>query len=250
VGAAALTIVVPALNEETHLARSVEEALNAARTSGVECEVVIVDDGSTDGTADIGRRLAERDSRIRCVRNPRKSGLGGAYKTGLAAARTEYITWVPADSSHPADGLLSAYEAIGKADIIIPRPINAKVRGKSRRLISALYTYLVNTLSGLDLPYYNGLAVHRVGLLRGIPLRTDSFGFAAEVIVRLLYRGASYRIVDTYITERQLGHSKAFRLKNILAVARTLARILRLSLWQKIVGARALSARSKPSPPA
>ena len=239
-----LTIIVPALNEEKRLARSVGEALKAASASQVECELIIVDDGSTDGTGAEANRLAAENSRIRVIRLARNLGLGGAYKAGLAAASGRYITWVPADASHPADGLVTAYKAIGEADIIIPRPSNPEARGLGRRMISALYTKLVNAFNGLNVPYYNGLSVHRVELLRGITLRTDSFGFQAEVITRLLFRGASYKVVDTYITERQLGHTKAFRPRNVLAVVRTLARILRLALWQKLGG----QARTAPPP--
>jgi glycosyltransferase involved in cell wall biosynthesis len=245
-----LTIVVPALNEEKHLPFSVGEALQAASESGVSCEVIVVDDGSTDRTGDVARELAEADARISVIRNARNMGLGGAYKAGLAAAKGTHITWVPADASHPAPGLVPAYRSIGQADIIIPRPTNPEVRGKGRRVVSALYTRLVNAFNGLDVPYYNGLSVHRVDLLRSIPLRTDSFGFQAEAITRLLLRGASYKVVDTYITERQLGRTKAFRVKNVLAVVRTLARILRLSLWQKVSGGPSAEARPPESKPA
>ena len=120
--------------------------------------------------------------------------------------------------------------------MIIPRPTNPEVRARSRRIISNLYTAIINWGTGFDVPYYNGLSVHRVELLRSICLKTDSFGFQAEAIVKLLLLGAKYKVVDTYITERQVGRTKAFRIKNVFAVVRTLARILRLSL-QRHLGA-------------
>jgi glycosyltransferase involved in cell wall biosynthesis len=214
----------------------VQEALKAATECAVDYEIIIVDDGSSDGTADVALRLASESSRLRLIRNPRNLGLGGAYKAGLAAANGAYVTWVPADVSHPADGLIPAYRAIGAADMIIPRPTNPEVRGWSRRIISGLYTRIINWGTGFNVPYYNGLTIHRVDLLRGIYLKTDSFGFQAEAIAKLLLLGASYQVVDTYITERQIGRTKAFRIKNVVAVVRTLARILRLAL-QKRLGA-------------
>ncbi len=229
-----LTIIVPALNEEKRLAQSVQEALKAVAESGTRCEVIIIDDGSTDGTGEVAARLAADDSRLRVIRNPRNLGLGGAYKAGLAAANGTYVTWVPADISHPADGLVPAYKAIGEADMIIPRPTNPQVRARPRRIISNLYTAIINWGTGFDVPYYNGLSIHRVDLLRSIYLKTDSFGFQAEAIAKLLLLGATYKVVDTYITERQVGRTKAFRVKNVFAVVRTLARILRLSLQKRL----------------
>jgi glycosyltransferase involved in cell wall biosynthesis len=221
-----LTIIVPALNEERHLSLSVKEGLRAADAAAIACEVIIVDDGSTDGTLAAAEGLAASDARIRVVRNPRNMGLGGAYKAGLALARGEFVTWIPADASHPSDGLIPAYGAIGEADMILPRPTNPQVRATGRRIISSVYTFLVNSITGLRIPYYNGLAVHRAELLRSVDVTTDSFGFQAEAITKLVFAGASYRVVDAAITERQLGRTKAFRIKNVVAVWRTLLHIL------------------------
>jgi glycosyltransferase involved in cell wall biosynthesis len=233
-----LSIIVPALNEERHIADSVKEALRAAELTATACEVIVVDDGSTDRTGQVALRLAEQDARVRLVRNPHNLGLGGAYKEGLAVARGAYVTWVPADASHPAEGLLAAYRSIGEADIILPKPTNPEARARSRRIISRLYTVLVNLITGFRVPYYNGLSVHRADLLRAANLATNNFGFQAEAIAKLLLRGASYKVVDTLITERQLGHSKAFRLRNVLSVVKTLGRILLLSLRARRAVAR------------
>jgi dolichol-phosphate mannosyltransferase len=234
-----LSIIVPALNEERRLADSVGEALKAADQTGISCEVIVVDDGSTDRTSQVALRLAEQEARIRVVRNPRNLGLGGAYKEGLAIARGTFVTWIPGDASHPADGLLLAYRAIGEADIIVPRPTNPEARARSRRMISSVYTTLVNLITGFNVPYYNGLSVHRVELLRAARFSTNNFGFQAEAIVRLLYRGASYKVVETFITERQLGRTKAFRIRNVLSVVKTLGRILLLSMRARFASVRA-----------
>ncbi len=245
-----LSVIVPALNEEKHLAVSIQEIFNAASAAALECEVIVVDDGSTDRTREVALRLAADNPRIRTIANPRNLGLGGAYRVGLAAARGNYVTWVPADASHPADGLVPTYTAIGSADIIVPCPTNPEVRSGTRRLISSLYTALVNLMTSRSLPYYNGLSVHRVALLRRIDLKTDGFGFQAEAITKLLAAGASYKLVDTYITERQLGHSKAFRLRNVLAVLRTLVHILLASRSQPSAAAPGTTAPAPERKPA
>jgi hypothetical protein len=145
-------------------------------------------------------------------------GLGGAYKVGLVASQSEFITWVPADCSHRSDSLLEAYQSIGEADMIIPLPINPEVRSFSRRVISRLFTSIINITSGLNIPYFNGLTVHRTSLLKRIEIKTNSFAFQAEIIVKLIRIGAGYKIVKTFIEERPNGASKAFTFKNISAV--------------------------------
>jgi dolichol-phosphate mannosyltransferase len=240
-----LSIIVPALNEEKHLAESVAEGLKAADESGVACEIIVVDDGSMDRTSQVALRLSERDTRIRSVRNSRNLGLGGAYKQGLALARGSFVTWIPGDASHPAEGLVPVYRAIGGADIIVPLPTNPEARTIQRRIISSLYTFVVNLLTGFKVPYYNGLSVHRTELLRAVPFETNNFGFQAEAIVRLLLRGASYQVVGTTITERQAGRTKAFRIRNVLSVVKTLGRILRASLQARLAFARE---RAEPPP--
>lgn len=245
-----LSIIVPALNEERRIADSIREALSASEQTGVVCEVIVVDDGSTDRTAEVARRLGEQEPRIRLVRNQRNLGLGGAYKEGLAVARGTYVTWIPGDASHPADGLLPAYRAIGQADIIVPKPANPQARALARRLISRGFTAAVNLITGFDVPYYNGLSIHRVDLLRGINLATNNFGFQAEAITKLLFRNASYKIVDTFITERQVGRTKAFRLRNVLSVVKTLGRILLLSLSMRLSFAPRGTGISQDSKPA
>jgi hypothetical protein len=108
------------------------------------------------------------------------------------------------------------------ADIIIPVPRNPEVRTTVRQIISRLFTYIVNKISPTNIPYYNGLSVHKTSLLRNITIQTDSFGFQAEIIVRLLRAGATYKVVGTTISERKTGSSKAFTIKNILEVAKIL----------------------------
>ena len=225
-----LTIVIPAYNEEQHILSSVQEVLRAVSTAKLKCEIIIVDDCSSDHTYEIASGLAENDPRITVLQNKTNLGLGGSYKAGLSLAKGSHITWVPADESHPAEGLISTYQVIGQADIIIPNPVNSEVRGWQRLYLSKTYTFLVNLFSWLKIPYYNGLSVHRTDLLGGIAITTNGFGFQAEIIVKLMCGGASSIVSEATIYERQLGESKAFTVKNILSVAAILGYILLFSV--------------------
>lgn len=217
-----LTVIVPAFNEEKNLEASVGEILEAANKSDLSIEIIIIDDGSKDGTWDCAQKLQNSNSQVKCIKNESNKGLGGSYKVGLATSKSEFITWVPADCSHGCDSLLDAYRAIGSADIIIPVPLNPEVRAWNRRILSKIYTYLVNARTGNNIPYYNGLSIHRANLLQGIEIKSNGFGFQAEIIAKLVKKNASYKFVHTHIEERVSGKSSAFRIQNVVTVINTL----------------------------
>lgn len=222
-----LTVVVPAYNEEAHVADAVAEARKAVAGRVDDWEIVVVDDGSADSTPTIVDRLAADDPRVRAVHNRPNRGLGGAYKAGVAAARCAHVMMVPGDNAHPAAGIVPIVERIGEADIVVPYVTNAHTRPFARRVVSRAYTTLLNLLFGLRVPYYNGLVVHRTDLLRAITIETDSFAYQAEALVKLLRGGASFVAVGVVIDEGPSHSSTAFRPRNVARVCRTILRLVR-----------------------
>ena len=117
VGACVLSIVVPTYNERTRLGELVEAVFQVFATHGIDGELVIVDDGSPDGTGALADDLATRH-RIRVVHRPGKLGLGTAVIDGFAAASGEILGVMDADLSHPPSALprlLAALEGAGTA---------------------------------------------------------------------------------------------------------------------------------------
>ena len=213
-----LSVIVPALNEEENIAAAVREILQAIGDRFADYELLLFDDGSRDQTGAIMDKLAAGNPHIRVTHNATPRNLGGVYKQGVALARCDYVTWVPGDNENPGSALVPVFEAIGKADIVVPYSANMKVRPLSRRIISRCYTLLMNLLFGHWLPYYNGTAVYRTASVRGIEIRTDSFAFQSEVLVKLLRLGNTYTIVGINIQPQPNRTSKAFRWRNVLTV--------------------------------
>jgi CDP-glycerol glycerophosphotransferase len=107
-----ISVVVPIYNVEPYLAECLESLL--AQSAG-DLEVVMVDDGSTDGSAAIAERYAELDSRLRLVRQA-NHGLGHARNTGVAAANGDYLAFADSDDVVPEDAyarLLASLERTG-----------------------------------------------------------------------------------------------------------------------------------------
>lgn len=227
-----LTIIIPALNEEATLGASVEFAGRAAAAAGLNYEILVVDDGSTDRTAAVAENLAREDSRVRLVRHERNQGMGGAFKTGVREATRSHCMVFPADNEHPVEGVVPILQARGKADLIIPFVVNPSVRARHRQIISKAYTLVVNTLFGLRVPYYNGLVLHRTDRLRSVEIKTDSFSYQTEAILRQVKDGATWYALGVPLGPPSHNKTKAFRLKNVTGVIATLVR-LRLTPLRK-----------------
>jgi dolichyl-phosphate beta-glucosyltransferase len=103
--AVALSIVVPAYNEKARLAKTFPVIMEYLKASRRPFEMVVVDDGSTDGTADFVRGLAAGDERVRVIPHEVNRGKGAAVKTGMLAARGDYVIFTDADLSTPIDAV-------------------------------------------------------------------------------------------------------------------------------------------------
>jgi glycosyltransferase involved in cell wall biosynthesis len=217
-----LSVIVPALNEERHLATAVDEVIHAIGDRFDDWEILLFDDGSSDSTGRIADQLARAEPRIRVTHNPRPRNLGGVYKQGVGMARFEYVVMIPGDNENPASAMIPVFDAIGKAEIVLPYPENNHARSALRVFISKSYVALLNALFSLDLPYYNGTVVHRVENARRFPL-TDSFAYQSELLIELLRDGASHVAVPIRIAPRQGRRSKALRPGNVAGVLSSLA---------------------------
>ena len=221
-----LTLIIPALNEEVLITPTVEQILERVDGRFADYELILVDDGSTDQTGERMDQLAAAHPRIRVIHNPRNLGLGTSYRLGVSEARFEYVMLLCGDGGMPASSLPAIFDRIGEADIVIPYMRNLRqIKTPARFLLSKTYTGLLNTLFGLRLHYYNGLAVHRVELVRAAKVTSEGFGFQGETLVKLIKAGCSFVEVGVDGAEKTQ-RSSALRLSNIVSVNKTLLKLL------------------------
>jgi dolichol-phosphate mannosyltransferase len=221
-----ITVVVPALNEE----KNIEAAIETVRTSVTkyfdDIEILLFDDGSTDRTGAIADRLAAEDSRIRVIHHEKSKNLGGVYKSAIRMATKDLLIMIPGDNENPPDAIEPILKEAGEADIIVPYTANQEVRPFVRRVLSQGFVTLLNLGAGCRLRYYNGTVLHQVDLLRKIQIETDSFGYQAEALVKLLRMKQSFKEVPIRIAPAQAGRkSRALSIKNFVTVGKFLASI-------------------------
>ncbi len=218
-----LSVVVPALDEERHVADAVRHVRRAIDDRFEDWEILLFDDGSRDATGRIMDELAAEDAHIRVVHNRRPRNVGGVYRQGIERARFDYVMMVPGDAENPTEALVPVLQAIGRADVVLPFATNDADRGLGRFVLSRAYTALVNGLFGLRVPYYNGTAVMRTAAVREVALTTDGFAFQAELLVKLLRAGESWVGVGIRVDPRPGRKTKAFRPRNVASVLRAIA---------------------------
>ncbi len=232
--ARSLSVVVTAMNEIGNLAPTIENIVAAAESRIPDFEILVVDDGSRDGTGQLADRLAQSDRRIRVHHNPKNRGLAFSYRKGIELATKEYTSWVAGNNIVPRKGLEDLFDRAGSTDIVLTY-IQKDIRGPLRRSLSRTMTVLFNTLFGVRLQYFNGPPLFRTADGKRLRLITDGSTIMPEVVLRLIKTGGSYVEIPLQPQPRTAGSTKTFRLKNGVAVATSIARMF----WDiQIRGAR------------
>jgi len=210
-----LSIVLPCYNEAGAVEDFPSELFPALDALSVPCEVLAVDDGSTDGTGAALRGLAGRRSGFKALAHERNQGLGAALRTGFAAASGDWIATLDADLTfHPSQlrALLDCQKATG-ADMVAGSPFltaggAAQVRWW-RRWPSLWVNGLYRRLCGPGLTAYTPIfRLYRAEALRALRLESTGFEINAEIAARLLAAGKTAAEVPAVLTVRRKGSSK------------------------------------------
>lgn len=144
-----ISIVIAALNEEVTLPAVVEELNAGLQDIDGGVEIIIVDDGSTDGTNAVAVRLADTHEHVRLVVHERNQGLGRAVRTGLAASTGQWVTLIPADGQLGSETVKNLYEARQGAVAVIgtvPHAERTRSDGLVRLILSRALRKLIWTL--------------------------------------------------------------------------------------------------------
>jgi len=222
----ALSVVIPAYNESANILGTLQNVTAAIGQAGLDAEILVIDDGSTDDTAALVSATASRYPGVRLLQNGRNMGFGATYRHGVAAAAGDYIVMVHGDNAWGAATLRDLFARVGQADIVIGYTRDMwRSRTVARTVISKTFTMIVNAITGRGLQYYNGLQIHRAEVLKGMTIQSSGFGFQPEVLVKALGQTQTLIEVPMDLREREHGASKAFRWKNAVDVYHTLRRL-------------------------
>lgn len=226
-----ISLVISALNEEILLEDFVFEVIDIISSRTDKYEIILIDDGSTDRTGIIMNHIAQKYPEVRVLHNTRNLGLGASYKRSIAEAKYDYLMMLCGDGGMPSESLPDIFNAIGKADIIVPYMSNLQqIKTPFRYRLSRAYTFLLNKLFNQNIYYYNGLPVHRTELLKNLNIVSTGFGFQGEVITKLIKSGCTYTHVCVKGAEKT-NRSNALSFKNALNIIVTFSNLV----WELFV---------------
>ena len=209
-------VVIPTYNERENIANIVERVLNASP----RVDILIVDDGSPDGTGDIADAIAASDERVTVLHRTGKLGLASAYLQGFERGHErgyEYLFEFDADGSHPADRIPAMLTELDNgADLVIGSrwvPGGATENWPASRILlsrgASLYArvWLASEIRDITA----GFRGYRATTLREVDLSgVGSAGYCFQIEMAWLYERLGHKVVEIPITftERTLGASK------------------------------------------
>lgn len=202
----AVSVVIPAFNEAAHIAEQVRSVDRVMRDSGWAYEIIIVDDGSTDGTAEAAAGAGVG----RVVRRAQNRGYGAALKLGIRQARHDWILITDADGTYPVDAIPALLAQHAASSMVVGARTGPRVQVPwARRPAKWFLNRLASYLAGRHLPDINsGLRLMRKSLVdRYEHLLPDGFSFTTTITLSAACNGhpLAYVPIDYHA---RLGESK------------------------------------------
>lgn len=203
--APACTIIIPAYNEEDSIGPVVERVQAVMAESGLRHQLLVVDDGSTDRTAEVVRARG-----VPVLHHPSNRGYGAAVKAGVRHAQHEVVVITDADGTYPAEEIPRLVELMANCDMVVGARVGDEVqiplaRRPAKWFINALANYFART----RIPDLNsGLRAFRKSVaLRFYPILPDGFSLTTTITLAMLANGYLVEYVPISY-HRRVGRSK------------------------------------------
>ncbi len=235
----AYSIVIPAYNEGSRLGATLEKVLAYVRAQGWNVEVIVVNDGSRDNTADLVRGFAAKDPALRLVENPGNRGKGYAVRNGILNSRGEIVLFSDADLSSPIEEMPKLLAALAAgADIAIgSRWLKAELQTQRQSAFRQMAGRIFNALNRiiLGLRFKDTQCGFKAFTRRAaqtiLPLqRIERWGFDPEIL--FLARKFGFRVEEVAVL---WGHSGDTRIHPLLDGARMFQEMVRIR-WYDLTG--------------
>ena len=209
-----LAVVIPARNEAGNIGRTLDRVRARLQREAVPYQIVVVDDGSTDRTAEEVRQRAEEDGEVRLVHNQAPHGFGYAVRKGLDVFEADAVAIMMADGSDDPDDLVRYYYVLrDRAECAFGSRF---VRGggiedypRFKLVINRAANLFIRVLFGL--PYNdvtNAFKGYRATVIAGCrPLVSPHFNLTVELPLKAIVRGYSYEVIPISWKQRDVGAS-------------------------------------------
>ena len=190
----AISVFFPCYNEQQNVARTVENALDVLKKLGIDFEIIVVDDGSSDGTGHIADEMAGRENRVKVVHHQRNLGYGAALQSGFKAAGKELVFYTDGDGQFDINEMPPLLPLMEQYDIVSCYRLNRR-DSLIRKINAWCWTKLVCLLFGLRLRDIDcAFKLYKREIFDHIELSSTGALIDAEILARAARRG--YRITQ------------------------------------------------------
>lgn len=180
-----ISAVVPVYNEENNVENAVTTLMRVLANGFDDYEILIIESGSTDLTADIADKLAASDSHIRIIHQINREGLGSAIRLGFANSTMDYILYIDGDEPFDVGEIGKIIPLLGSHDVVIGYRIGERESFK-RKLFSSVYNGIIQFFFRLNVKDVNfSMKVVSRHLLKKLKLRADGCFYDAELVAEI-----------------------------------------------------------------
>lgn len=189
-----LSFVFPMYNEIDNIEPCVDGALYIGKKLGIDFEIVVVNDASTDGCGELANQMAKKIPQLKVLHHEKNRKLGGTLRTGFYGATKDYILYMDSDLPLDFDDVAEAIPKIGNADILIGYRLTRDEPIK-RKILSRGYNTLIRMLFGLKVRDVNfSFKLFKREILDHITLKSEGSFIDAELLIES--RRAGYKIAE------------------------------------------------------
>lgn len=215
-----ISVIVPAYNEERNLESAILHTINTFQSlEGIDYEIIIVDDKSSDNTGEIAKNIAGRYPVVRYLRHEANQGSGVAFRTGIANATKDYVMFVPVDSPIDPEDMKSYLPRMNICDIVVGYRVERV--GYSRLALFNSFVYnriLIPLLFNIGITDVNWVQLYRRRLFSDgiISFGNSRIFFFVEILVKARRRGLIIAEVPSRMKKRMYGSPTHTRLSIIM----------------------------------
>ena len=202
-----LSIFFPCYNEAANVGAMIDQAVQVGEAYGIDYEVLVIDDGSSDDSVQMVQKRAKINSRIRLIRHSKNMGYGAALRTGFKNVTKDLVFLTDGDNQFHLSEIDKLFSKIDSCDVVAGYRINRQDKAY-RRLNGFLWTKLTKRLFGLPTRDVDcAFKLFRKRALEGLKLKSDHLMIHAEILARIKKNG--FKIEEIGVTHYPRGAGKA-----------------------------------------
>lgn len=210
-----LSIFFPCYNESENVGHMIEQAVRVGEDYGADYEVVVVDDGSQDGSATIVKNESKKNPRVKLIQHEKNQGYGAALRTGLQTVQKDLVFLTDGDNQFHLSDIDKLFSKIDGCDVVTGFRIVRQDKAH-RRLNGFLWTQLNKLLFGLPVRDVDcAFKLFRKKALKGLALESNHLLIHAEILARLKKKGFKIEEIGVSHYPRMAGKATATKISSV-----------------------------------